>query len=343
MMNIMARYSKKTESETPVLAPVHAGGSVETLQDGKGSTMMKMVDLSFPDYRPCRWVFSANFLPGGRIVTLGESSVNSNGADTLYLYEPSSSMASRVLMKDIAPATNMTVTSTGDVLLLMRDGRSAVKEGEQNGSECVQPIIRIFNVDTGAFINININLGDTVIGRVGSIATDEQGFIFLMHGNYPQHQVLVFRTTGTVIQNVNIGDAWGMAYCRHTNVLYVVTQDRIVKYRWNMMTVGLTQISSSWHGLHDFYCWDVSIGSSGKVFVAGMMQSNKEVSVYEVKGQLTGDLDISLNRLKFYDEKPRIMCCYSPRIAVHKNQLILAYCDEFHEKWKVEVFTGDLG
>jgi WD40 repeat protein len=244
------------------------------------------------------------YIPDGRVVALGRCE-DEFSADTIYIWKTTSIIPSKIIKERVEPATDMAVTSSGELMVLRKE----------------DPIIRVFqpNADTPANArDIRIEVDQNVKEGLMFLETTDTGYIFIVHGD-PEGQLLVFNPEGTAVQTVKLGKAGGMAYSKTTKTLYVAADDRILKYHWDNMS--LTEFSTGPHGVKRFSCTDVSIGSDGEVFAAGSV--DEAATVYQVLEKEGKGGPGTMKEIGFDDKEVRNS--YSPWTCVQGDQFVLVY------------------
>ncbi|XP_064646875.1 uncharacterized protein LOC135499835 [Lineus longissimus] len=277
------------------------------------SLMKKLKNLTFGlGKRQCRTVDKIRFIPDRRVTALGRCEDDFN-ADTLYIWKTTSIMPSKIIKDRVEPAIDMTVTSTGDIMVLRKE----------------DPIIRVFtpDADTPAQArDIHIKVDQTIKEEMLFLETSEKGYIFIVHGD-PQGQLLVFNPEGAQVQTVKLEKTGGISYSKAEKIIYVAADDHIGKYHWD--GTALMKVSSDPHGVARFSCTDVAIGSSGEVFATGSV--DQTVKVYQVLERQQGSGPVLMKEVGFAEKEARNS--YSPSSCAQGDQFALEYGENKPNIW----------
>ncbi|XP_064635408.1 uncharacterized protein LOC135492732 [Lineus longissimus] len=218
------------------------------------SSVKKVVDLTFPEDRPCRGVFRVRFFSRGRLVTLGRSSLSNNSfclrcfADTMYFSKNGS--VYKTIIDGVYPASDISVLPTGEVLLLRNR----------------QPIMRLFNLDNNSCRDIEIGnvINSSNNGRATmfwSAETDQDGNTIVDFGQFPHQNVLVLKADGTIIKHNDSRGFLSRWLTSGTWCAYDTTEDQIVRYRgWDLHSLDSMLGLQCMGILLFFVLFSVSIG-----------------------------------------------------------------------------------
>ncbi|XP_064651947.1 E3 ubiquitin-protein ligase TRIM22-like [Lineus longissimus] len=190
------------------------------------SSVKTVLDLSFPDDRPCRVIFRVKSLPDGRLVTLGISSLwtvvfSSRSrlyADTVYIHNNNGTVA-KTFTECVYPATDMTVLPTGDLLLI------------RNGAPLT---LRFFDVDRGVFNEVSIKAANApnFNTRFWSVELDGDGNTIVDFGVSPHQYLLIQKADGTIIQSKNSSEFVALGFIeKFTNRAFIAADDKLVRFR----------------------------------------------------------------------------------------------------------------
>ncbi|XP_064652795.1 uncharacterized protein LOC135503248 [Lineus longissimus] len=285
-------------------------GSDETKREFK--QMKKVSDLHFPRDQPFEIVSKVKLTLGSNLATLRRSE-SASGADAIFFHDRVSSTFTHKITVGVHPAYDMTVSSTGDLVVV---------RGEQN------PPIRVFNPKSGAYRDVNIN--KEVIDKLHFVETDESENMFVSSGRH----LCVLNHNGIIIQHVELNEiTFNMAFCAKSRVLNIAAEARILRFRWRNYL--LEEISPSSHGVEGFLCCEVCIGSGGEVLVVG--EKETEVVIYQVT-EGTNEEDFVWRQVT-YQGSVRAISISPPHIYIKDNNIWLGHDDKV-EKFQL-LCTGE--
>jgi hypothetical protein len=282
---------------------VELKGQLMKTDENKYNSIRKIRNAEFPDNRLCWMIYNIkNF--ADRLVILGQSGGGYGNADTIYQYHKESKRLSPIT-RGVYPAHDMCVTSAGDIVVTREK----------------KPALSVFNSYTGEYLDINITHDGKAIDVLRQVETDEADNMFVSYYGGVDHLIIAVNHEGHVINSVEARRGSGrMAYSRMTRILYWAANDRILRFLWNNNI--LKEISSSLHNVPGFRCDDVCIGDGGEVLVAGKMDPDYDIIIYQVVGK---DNLVEWKEIRYEDQVKRRYCYSDPRICTKAGRLWLGY------------------